>query len=75
MKDTGGPAFPCEFDYSKTSGEGSTGISVRDYFAAKAMQSLVSILGSKPYEEWQTVHWLSLSAYSIADAMLKERKE
>lgn len=51
----------------------SIGMTLRDYFAAKAMQGLITSLHSKPYPEWQTVEWISESAYGIADAMLKAR--
>jgi len=33
-KNTGGPAFPCEC---------SAGMTLRDYFAAKAMQALIGM--------------------------------
>ncbi len=58
------PAFPHEH---------RVGMTLRDYFAAKAMQGLITSLHSKPYPEWQTVEWISESAYGIADAMLKAR--
>jgi hypothetical protein len=53
------------------------GMTLRDYFAAKAMQSLVgcdisSISDVRPNE---TVGgWLSRKSYAIADAMLKARQ-
>ena len=66
-----GAAFPIE-GYSN-------GISIRDYFAAKAMQSIVSapkemaalidVLGAKTdYDK------VSETAYVIADAMLRARE-
>lgn len=50
-----------------------TGISLRDYFAAKAMQSIVS---SPRWNEGEpnnavTANW----AYAMADAMLAEREK
>ena len=57
------PAFPHEH---------RTGMTLRDYFAAKAMQGLITSL-PKPYPEWQTTEWISESAYGVADAMLKAR--
>lgn len=46
-----------------------TGMTLRDYFAAKAMQSLIIAEHSKnEFNEIQAV-----MAYEVADAMLKER--
>ena len=68
----GGPAFPrAPFDVNDYSGDGSEGMSLRDYFAAKAMQGLLaqscgSAMGSDPINGAQY-------AYAMADAMLKAR--
>ncbi len=49
------------------------GMTLRDYFAAKAMQSLLvtinGVVGTNVYE-----HRLSKEAYKLADAMLKARE-
>jgi hypothetical protein len=62
----GGPAFPyvCgeKFDYG-------TGMSLRDYFAAKAMQTL---LLDDNYD-FSDRDLIARKAYAFADAMLKER--
>lgn len=71
----GGPAFP----YSGVhKGEkvnlivDSHGMTLRDYFAAKAMQALVtSGLNTGAWDDYVD---LSKSAWSIADAMLVERE-
>ena len=61
---TGGPAFPAHhFDLA----EGEHGMTLRDWFAAKAMQALIEKYDESPVE-------ISLEAYEIADAMLKERE-
>ena len=67
---TGGPAFPTT--------EGAMlrnlqGISVRDYFAAKAMQGIIASekLGD---EEFATPEMYARDAYKYADAMLKARE-
>jgi len=64
MKDTGGPAFPTMlYEHGGESG----GMTLRDYFAAKAMQGLLAgHSGNTPdvFAEW---------AYKYADAMLAER--
>jgi hypothetical protein len=46
------------------------GMTLRDYFAAKAMQSMGD-LTTKPYNNLQTKAEI---AYQMADAMLKARK-
>lgn len=58
---TGGPAFPSPA--LQTFKEGMT---LRDYFAAKAMQAIVSNGDVDPQK-------ISQASYIIADAMLKAR--
>ncbi len=61
-KPTGGPAFPTGTAYK--------GMSLRDYFAAKAMQALLS--------EPKVTRDLMLyagAAYDVADAMLEAREK
>ena len=63
-KNTGGPAFPGENClYNK-------GMTLRDYFAAKAMQGW---LGSRPtlIDELR----VAAAAYILADAMIAEREK
>jgi hypothetical protein len=60
--ETGGPAFPCEQQTNWT----SAGMTLRDYFAAKAMQALIDNDGL--FSEIPT------QAYALADAMLKARR-
>jgi hypothetical protein len=55
-----GPAFPCDIE---------TGMSLRDYFAAKAMQAL---LGNPEIDGEPGAY--SQLAYKYADAMLKARQ-
>jgi len=61
MSENGGPAFPKHHTYSHF------GMSLRDYFAAKAMQGLCQLHGLN-YEE------TTKESYRYADAMLKERE-
>jgi hypothetical protein len=63
MKDTGGPAFPT--DHNKNVAEGMT---LRDYFAAKAMQGLLS--ARNPLVT--NIGGIAEAAYEMADAMLAE---
>ena len=60
ITETGGPAFPA-FK------EQSDGMTLRDYFAAKALANAYTQHDGNPDKvaEW---------AYALADAMLKERK-
>ena len=81
MKDNGGPAFP-ESEYSGEDGtfifSRSQGMSLRDYFAAKAMQGILSSGSglSMIYEAKEEVDSFVAAAriaYGYADAMLEER--
>jgi hypothetical protein len=61
---TGGPAFPVMLPEAKIV---YTGMTLRDYFAAKAMQAL---LPKATWAEWEVI---PKDAYAMADIMLKER--
>ena len=50
----------------------STGMTLRDYFAAKAMQALIIANGPAPQGAWST--YAERTAYLVADAMLKARE-
>jgi hypothetical protein len=72
---TGGPAFPLStvdpYERSVTTCDGMT---LRDYFAAKAMQTLLSSEYTSQHglhEGWMGA--LAHEAYMVADAMLKAR--
>ena len=71
-RNEGGPAFPVPNDANVNEQEGMT---LRDYFAAKAMQSLIL---TSWYDDERTIHEikrpLSDDAYELADAMLNHRK-
>jgi hypothetical protein len=76
MSDTSGPAFPQSFIMHDqeviTSGNltaaGFQGLSLRDYFAAQAICSLVPLRPDSDAAD------LALKAYEMADAMLATRK-
>ena len=67
-KDSGGPAFP---------GNGVPGMTLRDYFAAKAMQGLVENWRFVSGPDGKTVaeRWCAEQCYKIADAMIQARDE
>ena len=64
---TGGPAFPQPTD-STLSWQGMT---LRDYFAAKAMQGLLANPNGIP----AYYNNIMEASFEVADAMLKARKE
>ena len=73
-KDTGGPAFPMLGRVVKEQWEPYgqfTGMTLRDYFAAKAMQGYTSRAES---DEWSFAG-IAWAAYQLADAMLKARNQ
>jgi hypothetical protein len=68
---TGDPAFPTGLITDPRNGQiigGSNGMTLRDYFAAKAMQSWLVGVDDPRTESCAKV------AYQMADAMLKARK-
>ena len=72
-KDNGGPAFPVQYS---NEADGPTvmpsdGMSLRDYFAAKAMQAAATNpVGAEGFTFEERAAW----AYAQADAMLEARK-
>lgn len=86
MSEKGGPAFPCQID-NRSSGEvegfngevikpknvsAYPGMSLRDYFAAKAMAALIS-QGTGAVDNNYDLARLTRASYRAADAMLAER--
>ena len=69
-KDTGGPAFPCDLtSYDDEVRIQYQGMTLRDYFAAKAMQSLILEVADWKYMPNEIANF----AYAQADAMMKAR--
>lgn len=62
--DDGGPAFPVENDFNK---EYKEGMSLRDWFAGMALQTLLS------NDDEGTIESTARDAYRYAAAMLEER--
>jgi hypothetical protein len=65
-KDTSGPAFPAPAGVSHITEQGMT---LRDYFASKAMQG--DLIGGVHHDDFDIT---AKRAYALADAMLKARK-
>ena len=63
-KETGGPAFPAQFF-----DECATGMTLRDYFAAKAMQGLLASDVEASMPEF------ARRSYKMADEMLEARND
>jgi hypothetical protein len=62
------PAFPIGLE---AFGEDKTGMTLRDYFAAKAMQALLS---DPDWRQDMDIKDTAFAAYKTADAMLKARE-
>mgnify|MGYP003348789876 FL=1 len=76
-KNDGGPAFPRPGDFNP-----QIGMTLRDYFAAKAMQSILRHYDAVTSFEEDEVNdpegmpsLIAKDAYIMADAMLKAREE
>jgi hypothetical protein len=78
---TGGPAFPTRaYDLERQTWVREEGMTLRDYFAAKALHAEI-ITGRQRYDlgllevdEWRQAQQLIAGyAYDMADAMLKAR--
>ena len=67
------PAFPVEMIYTQEN-EKFNGMTLRDYFAAKAMQGFcttVDVSDPDYHELWEPI---AQESYEIADAMLRARE-
>ena len=64
---TGGPAFPIEINSEMT----CLGMTLRDYFAAKAMQAFLT----RETKFSEDLMMYAGAAYDVADAMLEARDQ
>jgi len=74
MDKTGGPAFPANhFDLAPN----EHGMTLRDYFAAKAMQGWLASFSceSRHPTESGGAKYVAAASYAMADAMLAERNK
>jgi hypothetical protein len=68
------PAFPCEWDYINTNRANANGMTLRDYFAAKALQGCLANPGCDYTPMTASAQAQAVAdAYGLADAMLKKR--
>lgn len=76
-KETGGPAFPTE--NARQTGNTTwhyEGMTLRDYFAAKAMQGLIAgHFSHYGHENYWLRDGIAQEAYEVADAMIAERNK
>jgi hypothetical protein len=68
---TGGPAFPCHPDIENPLYDGMT---LRDYFASKAMEGIFASNTEHDHEDAVIFDVVAEAAYRMADAMLEARK-
>ena len=80
-KDTSGPAFPVHPDMAGQLGcvpsQSDAGMTLRDYFAAKAMQGGIDLVPhmATPKVDKTMPQIIAEMAYEYADAMLKAREQ
>ena len=64
------PAFPAmHYDLA----DNEHGLTMRDYFAAKAMQNFLSTVGWNSDQKW--FDEIAVGAYRMADAMMEAREK
>ena len=77
------PAFPADWDYIGSNRAAANGMTLRDYFAAKAMPALIQgmsgVHGGTTFGSTEkgakNCELAAVVSYAMADAMLKARKE
>ena len=80
MKNDGGPAFPETTEHTRVGFHATVGMTLRDYFAAAALQGLLSdhitiMAASKTKGAIGCWQQLAKDAINIADAMIAEREK
>ena len=72
-KETGGPAFPLDASTPVNSVDEMKGMTLRDYFAAKAMQA--QLMHPLVQKGEGTRLDVAVASYQVADAMLEARSK
>lgn len=77
IKEDGGPAFPTDSEHQPAAHiKHFEGMTLRDYFAAKAMLEVYRDFASEAEKNGWLPDWrggVAKDAYSMADAMIEER--
>lgn len=71
----GGPAFPITAEQHPNGISPEMGMSLRDYFAAKALPVLMDLCRKDSDKGKSYVDYVAGLSYKMADAMLKAREE
>jgi hypothetical protein len=69
------PAFPVFPDTSHGHASAHKGMTIRDYFAAKAMSAVIINSDRKSTNVDEIDLWIGNYAYIVADAMMKAREK
>lgn len=64
-----------EYEHASIRVEMASDATIRDYFAAKAMQGILSNPGQLDNVNREAAEWVSRDAYLVADAMLRAREK
>ena len=78
MSKDGGPAFPVVCDDQRDTpmvvDSGFSGMSLRDYFAAKALTAMVGQITREDARREAVYSLTAIACYKFADAMIKARE-
>ena len=67
-------AFPTTYrNYDESISHDCTGMDLRDYFAAKAMQAIIGKSDDLSLDIDEIDNWIGSYAYVVADAMMEAR--
>ena len=76
-KDDGGPAFPApeaaKARFGDSNPDAFLGMSLREYFAAKAMQGFSASPSMIDSNDSRAIAYVAAASYAMADAMLTAR--
>jgi len=77
MTNTGGPAFPVQSIYVEDEATNSRGMTLRDYFAAKALPTVIAdwLQTGDIFPDPEIAEVIARDCYIVADAMLKARND
>jgi hypothetical protein len=68
-------AFPTTYrNYDESISHDCSGMDLRDYFAAKAMQAIIGKSDDRSLDIGEIDNWIGDYAYVVADAMMEARE-